>query len=266
MRVIIERGAITNEEHTRLVELGADVRLVARAVLESAGERDMVLRNRAELEAVLSRGPVSIAELRATPVSASVRGKRLALTRVDLAILYELVAAAGSLVPRSTLLERCWSVPPQPDTLNVAVFRLRSKVETKTDLRITSERDLGYRIVSPKRTRRVLVVEDDLGVQAMYRLCFAAIDVHVEFATSVPECKTLIAKQTYDAYFVDLGLPGGSGADAIRAIRRRSPQAPIMIVSGQTEASAVTLSARLGVLYAVKPVSMDVLQNFVMRS
>ena len=145
--------------------------------------------------------------------------------------------------------------------MDVAVSRLRKKLEPATNVQIVGKPELGYHLTQDD-TRRVLVVEDDESLYNSYRLSLTSVAL-VDFAATVAECVSLLARQRYDAHFVDLSLGEDSGVDAIAAIRERSPRAPIMIVSGRADRDALDLSAGLGVPYAIKPVSSEVLLRFV---
>ncbi len=79
---------------------------------------------------------------------------------------------------------------------------------------------------------RVLVVED----QAAVRDALVATIVqqgHVAFtASDAPEALALIRREPLDALITDLALPGGSGLEVARAVKRARPEAAVILVTG----------------------------------
>jgi DNA-binding NtrC family response regulator len=78
--------------------------------------------------------------------------------------------------------------------------------------------------------------------------------------------KRMAKARDYDAYFVDLNMPGGCGADVIPVIQKRNPMAPIMIITGRCDDEAIGLSSKYGVAYVEKPFDPNDLKRFVNRA
>jgi two-component system response regulator RegX3 len=79
----------------------------------------------------------------------SVDGQELSLPLKEFELLHILLANAGRVLPRDTLIDRVWGSDYVGDTktLDVHVKRLRSKVEVDpaTPTRIVTIRGLGYK-------------------------------------------------------------------------------------------------------------------------
>jgi two-component system response regulator RegX3 len=79
----------------------------------------------------------------------SVKGKELSLPLKEFELLHILLANAGRVLPRETLIDRVWGNDYVGDTktLDVHVKRLRSKIETDpaAPTRIVTIRGLGYK-------------------------------------------------------------------------------------------------------------------------
>lgn len=104
---------------------------------------------------------------------------------------------------------------------------------------------------------RVLVVEDDKGVQAVYRRAFASTDWHVEFATSAEEALELTATQAFDVYVVDKNLPGMTGVEFVREMRKSDDVARCLMVTGYASMDSAIETANLRVdAYVEKPFSV----------
>ena len=114
-------------------ELVARIRAVAR-------------RAAAPLPARLGHGDLSVDPARRVAVRA---GRRLPLTRKELAVLECLLAAQGRPVPAEELLERVWDEAADPFTATVktTIGRLRAKLGDPPV--IETVRESGYRIGGP---------------------------------------------------------------------------------------------------------------------
>jgi len=79
----------------------------------------------------------------------SVRGEQLTLPLKEFELLHLLLANAGRVLPRDTLIDRVWGTDYVGDTktLDVHVKRLRSKIEPDPAVptRIVTIRGLGYK-------------------------------------------------------------------------------------------------------------------------
>jgi two-component system, OmpR family, response regulator RegX3 len=121
--------------------------------------RELVARMRAVLRrseangspAVLAPGTIEVGGVRLDPDEhrASVDGIDLNLPLKEFELLHLLLANAGRVLPRDTLIDRVWGNDYVGDTktLDVHVKRLRSKIETDSaaPTRIITIRGLGYK-------------------------------------------------------------------------------------------------------------------------
>jgi two-component system KDP operon response regulator KdpE len=80
----------------------------------------------------------------------------LRLTPIEFALLEELVAARGDLVPHADLLEAGWPGEPDPDPLWVKphLARLRAKLRDADAAEPTPVRAIGYRLIEPQPPAR----------------------------------------------------------------------------------------------------------------
>jgi len=95
---------------------------------------------------------------------------------------------------------------------------------------------------------RIFLVEDELGFAARLKGIIAAqpdmaLAAH---AQSVREGLDLLAQVQVDVVLVDLGLPDGSGAELIRAVRQSRPECEIMVVTVFGDDAHVTESIAAG--------------------
>ena len=121
--------------------------------------RELVARFRAVLRRVdaalpastTAAGTIEVGDVRLDPHEhrASVNGNLVPLPLKEFELLHLLLANAGRVLPRETLIDRVWGIDYVGDTktLDVHVKRLRSKIETDpaNPTRIVTIRGLGYK-------------------------------------------------------------------------------------------------------------------------
>ncbi len=90
----------------------------------------------------------------------------------------------------------------------------------------------------PARRARILIVDDERGVRTV--LCkMLALRGHTAVeAASGAEALALVERETFDLVFTDQGMPEMSGRQLAGALRRRFPELPIVLITGDTEAGA----------------------------
>ena len=147
-RVLMLTAAGSVRERVEGLGLGADdylpkpfdfAELIARI-------RALGRRAGAPLPACLEYGDLSLDPARRVAIRA---GRRLPLTRKELAVLECLLAADGRPVPAEELLERVWDEAADPftNTVRTTIGRLRAKLGDPPVIRTV--RESGYRIGEP---------------------------------------------------------------------------------------------------------------------
>jgi len=125
--------------------------------------RELVARMRAVLRRVpqnqggeLSGSSVTVGDISIDPDQHEVviRGETMTLPLKEFELLHILLANAGRVLPRETLIDRVWGTDYVGDTktLDVHVKRLRSKIEDDpaNPTRIVTIRGLGYKYEKPR--------------------------------------------------------------------------------------------------------------------
>ncbi len=115
-------------------------------------------------------------------------------------------------------------------------------------------------------TGRVLVIDDEEQNREICREFLATAGHEVDTAASGAEALALLAGQGYDVVITDLSMPGLSGWDVARDVKRNSPDTRVMLLSGwgiqQDEANVQDAGVDL---VMSKPVEMDVLLGSVQQ-
>jgi DNA-binding response OmpR family regulator len=111
-------------------------------------------------------------------------------------------------------------------------------------------------VAPPKALERILVVEDDRAVQRALKRLFESEGFLVEVAPTGPLGLEMFEAQQPAALVLDLRLPGLSGQDVCREIKKRSPGLPIVVLSAKSDVMDKVLLLEMGADdYVTKPFS-----------
>jgi DNA-binding response OmpR family regulator len=80
---------------------------------------------------------------------------------------------------------------------------------------------------------RILVVEDEEKVAAFIRRGLEQLSYGVEVASSAEAGLELLSGDAYDMVILDLMLPGMSGLDLVRELRRRKMELPVLALTAR---------------------------------
>lgn len=108
----------------------------------------------------------------------------------------------------------------------------------------------------PVSHERILVIEDDRGVQKALRRLFEGEGFQVDVAGNGAEGLDLFRGSVPSVVLLDLRLPGMLGQDVCREISAAAPSLPIIILSARTDVMDKVLLLELGAHdYVTKPFS-----------
>ncbi len=110
---------------------------------------------------------------------------------------------------------------------------------------------------------RFLVVEDHRGVaRAIERILTRS--GHTTVAGSIREAERAVkAHRVWTAFFIDLGLPDGSGLDLLANLRASHPKTPALVLTGRTDALAINATYDLDASFVAKPVHASRIEQFL---
>ena len=118
--------------------------------------------------------------------------------------------------------------------------------------------------------KRLLVVEDDPGLQNQLRWCFEACDVIV--AGTREEALTALRRHEPQVVTLDLGLPpdptnASEGLATLQAILKLAPHTKVIVVTGNDDRENALKAVELGAYdYYQKPIDADSLGLIVQRA
>ncbi|MGB9073949.1 MAG: response regulator transcription factor [Terriglobales bacterium] len=108
----------------------------------------------------------------------------------------------------------------------------------------------------PANSERILVIEDDRGVQKALRRLFEGEGFTVDVASNGAAGLEMFRAATPAVLVLDLRLPGMPGQDVCREVSQAAPSLPIIILSAKTEVMDKVLLLELGAHdYVTKPFS-----------
>ncbi|MCX7016635.1 MAG: sigma-54 dependent transcriptional regulator [Candidatus Sumerlaeota bacterium] len=101
---------------------------------------------------------------------------------------------------------------------------------------------------------RILVVDDDPHVLAAFERLLAAPGHAVRAAATGESALSAVAAEKPDLVIMDVRLPGISGLDTFRQIKKSNPRLPVIIMTGYATTDAAIEAMKLGAFdYHVKP-------------
>lgn len=95
---------------------------------------------------------------------------------------------------------------------------------------------------SAKVGRRILVVDDEPQIRRIMRAVLVTKGYEVAEAESGENALKLVSSERYDLMLLDINMPGISGIEVCREVRRSS-DIPIVIMSAGEEIKAQALNA-----------------------
>ena len=91
-----------------------------------------------------------------------------------------------------------------------------------------------------ENTYKILIVEDDAGLNQGIALALAEKGVEFSSALTLDQARTLWKAQSADMVLLDVNLPDGSGYELLKEIRRTSQIPVLMLTANDLEIDEVT--------------------------
>jgi DNA-binding NtrC family response regulator len=121
--------------------------------------------------------------------------------------------------------------------------------------------------ISGAELLKVLVIDDEKAIRENCRDAAQFNGFQTVTAESAEQAYKLLETQTVDIILLDLKLPGASGLEALREVKKRRPDAAIIIITGYaTVASAVQAMKQGAFDYITKPFTLEELRVLLERA
>ena len=114
---------------------------------------------------------------------------------------------------------------------------------------------------------RILVVEDDAALAAMYSRVLGAHGYDVALANDGASALALASQTAFDVVISDIGMPRMDGVELLRQLRQQDPWVPVILLTGQPAVETAQTAIELQAFrYLVKPVDLRALTAAVKRA
>ena len=116
-------------------------------------------------------------------------------------------------------------------------------------------------------TRKLLIVEDDAGLNQMLALHFEDHDFEVTGVTDCAAARAAMSGATFDLVLLDQQLPDGLGIELLPVLLGIRPDTPLIMMTGQHDLELAIEAIKLGASdFIHKPVKLDTLQTAVRKA
>lgn len=124
-----------------------------------------------------------------------------------------------------------------------------------------SKRNVNVKSEIPKR---LLVVEDEINMQIMFKKVLSRRDIMVDTAGSYDEAVDRFTHFDYNLLIIDIRLNTSDGLELLEEIRQKNPSIPAIMVTGYPSIYSTSRSKELGAIgYLTKPIEINELNTAV---
>jgi DNA-binding NtrC family response regulator len=115
--------------------------------------------------------------------------------------------------------------------------------------------------------KRLLVVDDEINMQIMYKKVLSRIDIMVDTAGSFNEAVDKFTNRDYSLLLIDIRLKTSDGLELLQELRQAKPSVPAIMVTGYPSIYSASRSKELGAFdYLTKPIEINELNAAVDRA
>jgi len=113
---------------------------------------------------------------------------------------------------------------------------------------------------------KILLVDDDPNVNEVLELMLSQIGYEVTAVSHGQEAINLFEQSNYDLVITDLGMPDVSGWDVAEAVKQKSPETPVVLITGWGVQVDSAQREKLGINGVIaKPFSRQTLSDEMVR-
>jgi signal transduction histidine kinase len=113
----------------------------------------------------------------------------------------------------------------------------------------------------------VLIIDDEPGIRTTLALFLRAAGHQVEEAATVGEAREALRRGSFDVVVTDVILPGASGVELLKLLRRQAPELPVIMMTGQPTAESAAEALRAGAVdYLFKPITKEMILAAIDRA
>ncbi|MBI4642063.1 MAG: response regulator [Candidatus Tectomicrobia bacterium] len=117
------------------------------------------------------------------------------------------------------------------------------------------------------RVDRILVVDDEKTIRLVFQSTLYRAGYEVVVAEDAREGLEALDRESFDVVVADIILPRMTGIDLLEQIRRKDPDLPVILITGEPNLETATEALRLGAYdYISKPINRQSLIHLVTRA
>jgi EAL domain-containing protein (putative c-di-GMP-specific phosphodiesterase class I) len=112
----------------------------------------------------------------------------------------------------------------------------------------------------------VLFVDDDIAILRSFERLLKRYDFTISLAENGEEALALIKEQDFDIIVSDISMPGMTGTELLREIRKHDLDVPVVLVTGDPALETAIMAVEHGAFrYLTKPVAPEALTQAIER-
>ena len=113
--------------------------------------------------------------------------------------------------------------------------------------------------------KRLLIVDDNIGVQRLLYVFFGEKGFDVSLASNGKEAISKVCSKTPSLVLLDIKMPGISGLEIISVLNKLAPEIPVIVMTAYIELQTVIEAQRNGLIryYIKKPFDLDEICDLV---
>jgi EAL domain-containing protein (putative c-di-GMP-specific phosphodiesterase class I) len=122
----------------------------------------------------------------------------------------------------------------------------------------------GFAISAQAARHGVLVADDDEALLRVLVRALGAADLEVVPARDGLQARELLMTRSFDAVLTDVGMPGMSGMEVLKAVRAHDLDVPVLLMTGAPSVDSAAEAMQFGACaYIMKPVALEELKRTV---
>lgn len=130
----------------------------------------------------------------------------------------------------------------------------------------SDEPDFDNNPLAEGNNRRILVMEDDIGLRQIYTKALRKFNYQVDEAPTVQAARKLLSNRRYDIFICDLHMGRERGTELLKELREKFDESGTQIVMCSAYEQYRELTKEIGADYFLEsPISLDTLLALVSR-
>lgn len=114
--------------------------------------------------------------------------------------------------------------------------------------------------------KKIVIVDDEPEISKMVADFLIGSGYAAYYALSGQDGLALIETEKPQLVLLDIGMPGMSGLEVLREIRKKDPHLAVVVLSAHKDVDTVKKALELGVSeYITKPINLETLLNHFVK-